>query len=57
MNDQNEIPQVRMTNRKKELMEAYEAMKQQLKGKEKQVLDAEKARKQGREILEERFED
>jgi len=35
-----------MTSTKKEMMDAYLAIKQQLKAKEKQLLDAEKARKQ-----------
>ena len=46
MSDQNEIPQVTMANTKKEMMEAYQVAKQQLKSKEKQLLDAEKAKKQ-----------
>lgn len=46
MSDQNGTPQVTMSNTKKEMMDAYEAAKQQIKVKEKQLLDAEKARKQ-----------
>lgn len=46
MTDQNNIPQVTMSNTKKEMVEAYNAVKQQLKEKEKQLIDAEKARKQ-----------
>lgn len=46
MPDKNEIPQVTMTNTKKEMMEAYQAMKKQLQAKEKERLDAEKARKE-----------
>jgi len=46
MPEENEIPQVTMTNTKKEMMEAYQAMKSRLQAKEKQRLDAEKARKE-----------
>jgi len=46
MSDENEIPQVTMANTKKEMMAAYQAIKQQLKAKEKDRLDAEKARKE-----------
>ena len=46
MPDQDEIPQVTMSNTKKEMMDAYQTVKQQLKAKEKQLLDAEKMRKQ-----------
>lgn len=46
MTDQENIPPVTMSNTKKEMVEAYQAIKQQLKAKERQVLDAEKARKQ-----------
>jgi hypothetical protein len=46
MSDQIETTQLTMSNTKKEMMDAYLAVKQQLKAKEKQVLDAEKARKQ-----------
>jgi len=46
MPDQNEIPQVSMSNTKKEMMEAYQAAKKHLKEKEKQLLDAEKTRNQ-----------
>jgi chromosome segregation ATPase len=35
-----------MSNTKKEMLEAYQTIKQQFKAKEKQVLDAEKARRQ-----------
>jgi len=46
MPNENDIPQVTMANTKKEMMEAYQAMKQQLKVKERDRLDAEKARKE-----------
>jgi DNA repair exonuclease SbcCD ATPase subunit len=46
MSDQNEPTQLAMSNTKKEMMDAYLTVKQQLKAKEKQLLDAEKARKQ-----------
>jgi hypothetical protein len=46
MPDQNDIPKIAMTNTKKEMVEAYQTLKQQLEAKEKEVLDAEKARKQ-----------
>ena len=46
MTDQKEIPSVSMTNTKKEMIEAYKAMKQRLEATEKQLLDAEKVRKQ-----------
>ena len=42
MTDQNEVPQITMSNTKKEMMEAYQAAKQQIKAREKQLLDAEK---------------
>lgn len=43
---QNDIPPVTMANTKKDMMEAYEAMKQQLQAQEKDLLNAEKSRKQ-----------
>lgn len=46
MTDQNNIPQITMSNTKKEMVDAYQSIKQQLREKEKQILDAEKARKQ-----------
>lgn len=46
MTNQDEIPSVSMSNTKKELLEAYEAVKKKLRDREKTVLDAEKARKQ-----------
>lgn len=46
MSDQNETTQLTMSNTKKEMMDAYLAVKQQLKAKEKQVLDAEKTKRQ-----------
>ncbi len=46
MTDQVNLPQITMANTKKEMVEAYQLVKQQIKEKEKQVLDAEKARKQ-----------
>ena len=46
MSDQSDITQLSMSNTKKEMMDAYQAVKQQLKAKEKQLLDVEKARKQ-----------
>jgi len=45
MADQSEIPNVSMTNTKKELLEAYEAAKQRLQSLGKDMLDAEKAKK------------
>ena len=45
MTDQDNFPQISMSNTKKEMVEAYQAIKRQLKEKEKQILDAEKARK------------
>jgi len=41
-----ETPNVSMANTKKEMLDAYQIVKHQLKDREKQVLDAEKARKQ-----------
>lgn len=46
MTDQTDIPKIAMSNTKKEMVEAYKTVKEQLKAKEKQLLDAEKARKQ-----------
>ncbi len=46
MTDQNEIPKIGMSNTKKEMVEAYQTVKQQLNAKEKQLLDAEKVRRQ-----------
>jgi chromosome segregation ATPase len=46
MSDQTEIPSVSMSNTKKELLEAYEAAKQRLKGLNKNLLNAEASRKQ-----------
>ncbi len=46
MSDQETIPQITMSNTKKEMVDAYQSIKQQLKEKEKQILDAEKARRQ-----------
>lgn len=46
MTDQNDIPTVTMTNTKKDMIEAYEAMKQKLHAQEKELLNAEKTRKQ-----------
>ncbi len=46
MTDQKETPSVSMSNTKKDMIEAYKAMKQQLEATEKQLLDAEKVRKQ-----------
>lgn len=43
MAEKNEIPKVSMANTKKELLDAYEAMKKQLKIREKESLDARKA--------------
>jgi chromosome segregation ATPase len=45
MQSPSEVPQVTMANTKKELLEAYEAAKQILKAKEKDLLNADKARK------------
>lgn len=44
MQSPSEVPQVTMSNTKKELLDAYKAAKQILKAKEKDLLDAEKAR-------------
>lgn len=46
MVDQNGIPTINMTNTKKEMMEAYSAMKEQLQAQEKDLLNSEKMRKQ-----------
>ena len=43
MTESNKIPKVSMANTKKELLDAYEAMKKQLKIREKQRLDAQQA--------------
>ena len=45
MDTASDVPSVSMANTKKELLEAYEAAKEALKAKEKDLLDAEKARK------------
>ena len=45
MNEKGGIPQVSMTNTKKDMLEAYEAVKRLLKTKENELLDAEKTRK------------
>ena len=45
MENTSDVPQVSMANTKKELLEAYEAARNALKAKEKDLLDAEKARK------------
>jgi hypothetical protein len=46
MTEQNEIPTVSMANTKKEMMDAYKAVKRQLQTQEKDLLNAEKTRKQ-----------
>jgi len=46
MTDKNDIPTVTMTNTKKDMIEAYEVMKQKLHAQEKELLNAEKTRKQ-----------
>jgi len=46
MSNQPEVPNVSMTNTKKELLEAYEDAKQRLQKLDKNLLDAEKARRQ-----------
>jgi len=46
MNDSTDITQVTMANTKKEMLEAYQAIKSQLKMREKELMDAQKARKQ-----------
>lgn len=46
MPEENELPQMTMSHTKKEMLEAYEAAKKQLQAKERECLDAEKARKQ-----------
>ena len=45
MTDQTELPNVSMANTKKELLEAYEAAKKQVEISDRDLLDAEKARK------------
>lgn len=45
MNDHADIPAVSMANTKKELLEAYEIAKQRVESQDKDLLDAEKARK------------
>ena len=45
MTDQTELPNVSMANTKKELLEAYEEAKKQVEMADKDLLDAEKARK------------
>jgi hypothetical protein len=46
MSEKSPIPQISMTNTKKEMLEAYEAVKSLIKTKEKELLDAEKTRKE-----------
>jgi chromosome segregation ATPase len=46
MTELNDTPAVSMSNTKKEMLDAYQAIKKQLQEREKQVLDAEKSRKQ-----------
>lgn len=46
MTDTTAIPNVSMANTKKEMLEAYKAVKSRLKANEKQLLDAAKARKE-----------
>ncbi|MBW1921028.1 MAG: hypothetical protein JRI81_12515 [Deltaproteobacteria bacterium] len=51
MNDSTEARQVTMANTKKEMLEAYQAIKTQLQMREKELIDAQKARKQMEEQL------
>jgi hypothetical protein len=46
MNEKAGIPQISMTNTKKEMLESYETVKRLLTTKEKELLDAEKTRKE-----------
>jgi len=46
MTEQNDTPNVNMSNTKKEMLDAYQAVKKRLQEREKQTLNAEKARKQ-----------
>jgi len=46
MTELNDTPTVSMSNTKKEMLDAYQAIKKQLIEREKHVLDAEKSRKQ-----------
>ncbi|EFK09597.1 conserved hypothetical protein [delta proteobacterium NaphS2] len=46
MNEKAQTPQISMTNTKKEMIEAYEAIKGVLKTREGELLDAEKSRKE-----------
>ena len=46
MTEQTDSPPVSMSNTKKEMLEAYQAIKKRFQGQEKDVLNAEKARKQ-----------
>jgi chromosome segregation ATPase len=46
MTELNDIPAVSMSNTKKEMLDAYQAIKKRLQEHEKQALDAEKSRKQ-----------
>ena len=46
MTEKTDLPNVSMTNTKKELLEAYEVAKKHFDGVNKELLDAEKARKQ-----------
>ncbi|MBW2154765.1 MAG: hypothetical protein JRH18_24275 [Deltaproteobacteria bacterium] len=46
MPDSNEIPSVTMANTKKEMLEAYQTVKNRLREREKELLNAQKARKQ-----------
>mgnify|MGYP000240578530 CR=1 FL=1 len=45
MTEKTDLPNVSMTNTKKELLEAYEVAKKHFDGVNKELLDAEKARK------------
>ena len=45
MTEKTDLPNVSMTNTKKELLEAYEEAKEQFETLSKDLLDAEKARK------------
>jgi chromosome segregation ATPase len=46
MTEKNDTPTVSMSNTKKEMLDSYQAIKKRLQEREKQTLDAEKARKQ-----------
>ena len=45
MSEKTDLPNVSMTNTKKELLEAYEGAKEQFESLSRDLLDAEKARK------------